>query len=211
MLEDLVPTSLSLKKVLSTPGEPVDAVYFPADCVVSLLVSTAEGEKIEVATIGNEGAVGVYSALAGRAVAINMVQSPGEALRLSIAKFNQYRRTCPAFESLMFRYLFVLSFQTLQAGACNQLHSVNERCARWLLMMHDWAGADEFEVTQEFLAEMLAVRRATVNLSVSILKNAGLITYTRGHLTVLDRKGLYSVACSCYGLIRREYESLGVM
>jgi CRP-like cAMP-binding protein len=104
----------------------------------------------------------------------------------------------------MHHYIYALTRQVLQAGACNRLHTMEERCARWLLMMHDRTNADTFPLTQEFLSDMLGVRRATVNVALGILKSAGFIQYVRGQITVTDRAGLESASCPCYELIRRE-------
>ena len=110
----------------------------------------------------------------------------------------------------MHRYMYALTHQIVQAGACNRLHTMEERCARWLLMMHDRTenNKNSFPLTQEFLAEMLGVRRATVNLAIGILKNAGFIQYVRGQITIVDRAGLESASCPCYDLIRKEYQSV---
>jgi CRP-like cAMP-binding protein len=190
-------------------GGNVDAIYFPIDCVISLLVQTGDGQRVEVATIGNEGATGVYSMLrGGRSVGENIVQSPGDALRLDIRKFNRYLASSTAFSVVMHRYLFALTRQVMQAGACNRVHTMEQRCSRWLLMMHDRADSHQFRLTQEFLSDMLGVRRATVNLAVGRLKKMGLIQYARGQITVVNRAGLEGAACPCYELIRREYRAL---
>jgi len=176
---------------------------------VSILVGAGESARVEMATIGNEGVVGAYSALnAAHAIGDNIVQVAGEAMRLEIAHFNHYLQESSSFHQLMHRYLFALTRQIVQAGACNRLHTMEERCARWLLMMHDRTRADTFPLTQEFLSDMLGVRRATVNLTLGILKAAALIRYVRGQITILDRTGLEAASCPRYELIRQEFQQL---
>jgi CRP-like cAMP-binding protein len=207
-----VVTSLVLYKELYRAGTPIDAIYFPLDGVVSMLVgSGADEPKVEMATIGNEGAVGVYSVLnETRAIGTHIVQVAGDALRISVTTFKEKVRDDAGIHDLMHRYMYALTHQIVQAGACNRLHTMEERCARWLLMMHDRTEnkRNTFPLTQEFLAEMLGVRRATVNLAIGILKTAGFIQYVRGQITIVDRAGLESAACPCYDLIRKEYQTL---
>jgi CRP-like cAMP-binding protein len=214
LVSDSIVTSLPLYKELYRAGEPMDAVYFPLDCVVSVLVgSGADEPKVEMATIGNEGAVGVYAVLnEARAIGTNIVQVGGDALRISVTSFKERVRDHAGIHDLMHQYMYALTHQIVQAGACNRLHTMEERCARWLLMMHDRTDKENstFPLTQEFLAEMLGVRRATVNLAIGILKNAGFIEYVRGQITIVDRVGLESASCACYDLIRKEYQTLNV-
>ena len=203
--------SLGLARKLYGTNDSVDAIYFPQDCVVSLLVGAGNDAKLEMATVGNEGIVGVFSILCSdRAMADNIVQLEGEALRLPIAKFQEYLRENGAFHVLVHRYLYALIAQIVQSAACNQLHTMEERCARWLLMMHDRSNSDSFPLTQEFLASMLGVRRATVNISLGLLKEARLIDYVRGRIAVRNRKGLESASCPCYELILQRYRELAL-
>ena len=206
----LEPVPLACRETLYEERKPMTHAWFPASGVISVLgASTADESPVEVATIGNEGMVGAFSLLEGdRAIGENLVQVAGDALRLDIGRFNQHLKESPAFYRLMQRYLYTLICQIVQAGACNRLHTMEERCARWLLMMHDRASTDTFHLTQDLLSEMLAVRRATVNLALGMLKTAGLIQVLRGQITVLDRPGLEAAACPCYDIIRREYAEL---
>jgi CRP-like cAMP-binding protein len=212
LVSDSIVISLPLYKELYRAGEPMDAIYFPLNCVVSVLVGGGVDEpRVEMATIGNEGAVGVYAVLNdARSIGTNIVQVGGDALRIDVAGFKERLRHNPGLHDLMHQYMYALTHQIVQAGACNRLHTMEERCARWLLMMHDRTENDKnsFPLTQEFLAEMLGVRRATVNLAIGILKNAGFIQYIRGQITVVDRAGLESASCPCYDLIRKEYQAL---
>jgi CRP-like cAMP-binding protein len=214
LVSDSIVTSLPLYKELYRAGEPMDAVYFPLDCVVSVLVGGGADEpRVEMATIGNEGAVGVYAVLNdARSIGTNIVQVGGDALRVAVASFKDRVRHDPGLHDLMHQYMYALTHQIVQAGACNRLHTMEERCARWLLMMHDRTENEHstFPLTQEFLAEMLGVRRATVNLAIGILKNAGFIQYVRGQITIVDRPGLELASCPCYDLIRKEYQTLHV-
>jgi CRP-like cAMP-binding protein len=194
-------TSLALYKELYRAGTRIDVIYFPLDCVVSMLVgSGADDPKVEMATIGNEGAVGVFSVLnETRAIGTHIVQIAGDALRMDVIAFKELLGAHAGIHNLMHRYMYALTYQIVQAGACNRLHTMEERCARWLLMMHDRSEnkKNTFPLTQEFLAEMLGVRRATVNLAIGILKTAGFIQYVRGQITIVDRAGLESAACPC--------------
>ena len=204
-------TVISVKygKQLYLQDAPIDSVYFPLSCVVSVLVGVSHGAKVEMATIGNEGMVGFPAVLdVRRAVGDNVVQVHGDAVRLDANVFRNESKARPALRGLMLRYLYALIFQMVYAGSCNRLHSMEERCARWLLQTHDRVGNDTFPLTQEYLAQMLAVRRATVNVAIAILKKAEFIRYVRGRITITDRFGLESAACPCYLVIRREYERL---
>jgi CRP-like cAMP-binding protein len=204
-----VVTSLRLRKELYATGDVVEAVYFPVDCVISIVVGTGENARVEMATVGVEGAVGAFSLLGpGRALGNAVVQVGGDALRLHVDKYRKLVEESGPFARVMERYLFALIRQVFQAGACNRIHTMEERCARWLLMMHDRMNTDTFPLTQEFLAEMLGVRRATVNIALGILKSAGFVRYVRGQITIADRAGLESAACPCYEIIRDEFKNV---
>lgn len=200
--------TLPVKTVLFEPGAAVDALYFPIDGVISLVTPLHDGAIVEVATIGNEGIVGVpvvpLGALAVRAIS----QVAGHSLRIETSEFLSLFNRSSAFQSLVERYTQALFGQISQAAACNRLHSSEERLSRWLLMSHDRVGADEFMITQEFLGQMLGARRSTVSVSAGILQRAGLIRYVRGHVTIVDRAGLEAVSCECYAVIRHELDSV---
>jgi CRP-like cAMP-binding protein len=211
LLRDAVSLSLPSTRRLYRRGQEIDAIYFPLDCVVSLVIDADGKTPFEMATIGNEGAVGVLSILNPcKAIGNMIVQVAGEALRLGRDQFMAYIRTNAAFERLIHRYIFALVHQIVQAGACNQAHTIDQRCARWLLMTQDRKGTDTFELTQQYLADMLAVRRATVNTTVGRIKAAGMIKYVRGKVTILNRPGLEAFSCGCYRVIRKEYENLSL-
>ncbi len=206
LLERLAPAFLRVKDVLFEPGQEVDAVYFPLDGVISLVTPLEDGQIVEVATVGNEGVVGVPLVLGGSLAVRAISQVAGRTLSLPTGVFLQELATCRAFAEVVQSYVQALFGQIAQAAACNRLHSNEERLSRWLLMSHDRVGSDTFLITQEFLAQMLGSRRATVTLSAGILQRAGLIRYHRGHVEILDRRGLEGVSCECYQVIRAELD-----
>jgi len=202
----LTPVALPIKKVLFEPGQEIEAVYFPVDGVVSLVTALDDGAIVEVATVGNEGIVGV-PLLTGGSLAVRAIsQVPGRALRMKADVFLAELDLNGPLSKVVRRYLQALFGQISQAAACNRLHSNEERLSRWLLMSHDRVGVDEFAITHEFLGQMLGSRRATVTLSAGILQAAGLIRYHRGQVTVVDRPGLEAVSCECYGVIKDELD-----
>lgn len=202
--------SLVHRQQLYDTDGPIDYVYFPYDSVVSILAGAGENEgKVEVAAIGNDGAAGVFAVLKKkRSIGANIVQIAGEALRIGVDPFLNYCRVTSRIDNLIHLYLQALIQQIVQVGVCNRLHTMEQRCARWLLMMHDRSGRDNFFFTQDFIAEIFGVRRATLNLAMSAFKAAGYIRYSRGQVAILNRAGLESIACPCYQLIRRENESV---
>jgi CRP-like cAMP-binding protein len=201
--------ALGLKTILYEPNEPMRHVYFPLNGVVSWVADMDDGLGVEVATIGNEGLLGLPVFLgAERMPGQAFSQVPGEALRLTAEVFLREATPEGPFRALLHRYTQALMVQVPQSGACNRRHTDEQRGARWLLMSHDRVGADQFPLTQEFLAQMLGVRRARVNAVAGALRKRGLITYQRGLITVLDRAGLEAAACLCYGIIKAEYDRL---
>jgi CRP-like cAMP-binding protein len=199
------------KDVLYGDDEPIAYVYFPINAVVSVLTTMENGDAVEVGTIGNEGFAGLPVLLdtkASPASARAFAQIPGEMLRIGVEAFREELRREPALHSLLLRYANAFVMQIAQSGACNRLHTIDARCCRWLLMTHDRVGADFIPLTQEFLAQMLGVRRASVNAVAGLLQREGLIRYSRGKITILNREGLEKGACECYQVIRREFERL---
>ncbi|MGA7989390.1 MAG: Crp/Fnr family transcriptional regulator [Candidatus Dormiibacterota bacterium] len=202
LMAHMRPAHLTVKTVLFDPGQVIVAVYFPIDGVISLVTPLADGNIVEVATIGNEGIVGV-PLVAGGSLAVRAIsQVGGRTLRLDSGTFVAELERLPAFRRLVQRYVQALFGQISQAAACNRLHSNEERLSRWLLMSHDRVGTDAFPITHEFLGQMLGSRRATVTLSAGLLQAAGLIRYHRGRVTIVDRDGLEGVSCECYGIIK---------
>ena len=186
--------------------QPVEAVYFPITAMVSLLVNSEE-PKLELALIGNEGVIGGAETLFRQpgALGLHLVQLEGVAFRIPASALLTEMRSRPQLEMLVQAHMYALTRQILYSASCARLHSMEERCARWMLMTADRAGESTFPLTQEFLSHMLAVRRATVNVAVGMLKEAAYITYTRGKVVILDRPGLESTTCECYRAINRVY------
>ncbi|HVB77603.1 MAG TPA: Crp/Fnr family transcriptional regulator [Candidatus Nitrosotalea sp.] len=202
----LAPRFLEIGTVLFESGEVVAAVDFPLDGVVSLVTKLENGGPVEVATVGNEGLVGV-PAVAGGSLAVQAIsQVAGRSLSMSTPDFLDELATSPSLARLVQNYVQALFGQISQAVACNRLHSTEERLSRWLLMSQDRAGRGQFSITQEFLGQMLGVRRATVALAAGSLERAGLISFWRGYIEILDRYGLEQVACECYRVFRSEVD-----
>jgi CRP-like cAMP-binding protein len=200
--------SLDVKTVLFEPRRPIDFLYFPLNAVVSLVTPLEDGAIVEVASVGNEGIVGVPMVLGGSLAVRAISAMAGWVVRMDAATFlNEVERNGP-LRQLVNDYLQALFGQISQAAACNRLHSNEERLSRWLLMSHDRVGTDEFAITHQFLGQMLGSRRATVTLSAGILQAVGLIRYHRGRVTIVDRVGLESAACECYGVIKSELDGV---
>ncbi len=205
----LEPVDLTFKQTVYPPNTPISHVYFPCNSVFSLILTLEGGAVVEVATIGNEGMLGVPAFLgAGSTPGEVFCQIPGQALRLPTEILVQETATGGPLHDLLQRYTQALIDQISQSAACNRAHAIDERCARWLLMTHDRVGAERFPLTQEFMAQMLGVRRAGVSAAAGILQKAGFIRYSRGVITVTDRPGLESAACTCYRVVRDEFERL---
>jgi CRP-like cAMP-binding protein len=185
-------------------GGPIDCVWFPHDCVTSTVVDTPEGTTIEVGLMGMEGLVGLSLLLgASRSNTTVIVQIPGSASTMSAEDFNEcVVKPRGEFFDLLLRYTDAFMAMVAQTAACNSLHSIDERLARWILMTHDRISRDEMSLTQEFLAYMLGVRRASVSMAASGLQQMGMIKYSRGQLTVLDRARLEDCSCACYRVVR---------
>jgi CRP-like cAMP-binding protein len=194
--------SLPAKTVLFEPGQVIRAVHFPLDGVISLVTPLGEGAIVEVATIGNEGIVGVPLVAGGSLAVRAIAQVGGHALRMDADAFMAELDRLPGFRRLVRRYIQALFGQISQAAACNRLHSNEERLSRWLLMCHDGVAKDTFPISYGFLGQMLGTSRATLTLSAGQLQAAGLIRYQRGRLTIVDRKGLETVSCDCFGIIK---------
>ena len=190
-------------------GDRVAHVFFPLSSMVSMVIDSPEGGTVEVAAIGNEGVVGVHVALGGeRSPWRGVVQIEGEALRMSAKDFREAVHRHPGFADLIYRFAHALTVQISQSVVCNGLHSVEQRLCRWLLMANDRAGTVQMRMTQDFVAYMLGVHRSTVTVAAGMLQKSGLIKYSHGKVTVLDRKGLEQTSCDCYGLADRELRAL---
>jgi CRP-like cAMP-binding protein len=208
LCERLEAAPLPLSKVLYQPGEPVATVYFPLTGVVSIVAELEPGEVVEAATVGREGLVGISVFLgAGAPTERAVVQVRGETLTLPAEAFRQELALLDGpLHAMTRRYTQALFTQLARNAACNRVHSLRQRAARWLLMTEDRMASPRFELTQEFLAQMLAVRRASVSGVASSLAEDGCISYVRGVITVLDRPALLRNACGCYAVVRRATE-----
>ena len=181
----------------------------PLSGVVSLVLVMEDGLGLEVGTVGNEGLVGVPAFLAAdRSLTTAVCYLPGEALRIEAQVFREEMRRVGPLHGLVQRATQALLHQLAQAVACNHRHSVQQRMCRWLLLTHDRVGADDLPLTQEFLAQLLGVRRPTLTAVAGILQKTRLIRYHRGRMAVLDRKGLERDVCECYLVVRKEFARL---
>jgi CRP-like cAMP-binding protein len=196
----LEPVRLELKDILYKPGDVVDYVYFPGGGFVSVVTVLANGGMVEVATIGSEGIVGVSAMAAGyREPTLTMVQMETEAChRMPAAAFRREIDRHGALHDIVSRFTQTLIGVTMQSTACNATHRIEQRLARWLLTAHDRVGKDQFPLTQEFLAMMLGAARPTVTIVAGTLQRAGLITYRRGLISILNREQLQEASCECY-------------
>jgi len=207
---ELVP--FKLKHILHKPGEPIRQIYFPGSGFCSIVTVLEDGNMVEVATIGNEGMVGASVVLTDTPPAsASMVQGEAESCyRMAAEAFRAEMDRRGPFHELITRYAQALVGFVMQSTACNAVHSVEQRLARWLLMARDRMGGDDFPLTQEFVAMMLGATRPTVTVAAGTLQRAGLITYHRGHVTIVDGPQLEKASCECYrtttALLRRVTE-----
>lgn len=206
---DLEEVRLENGAILVDADQRLTHAYFPHDSVVSLVSLMADGRVAETATIGREGAVG-FDLLPNGATAFNRhaVRVRGRASRIEFGRMRRAVQDVPGLKLALSRYTQAFVAQVLQSVACSGLHDVEARCSRWLLMTHDRVGKDSFPLTQEFLAEMLGVHRPTVTVAARTLQRAGLIRYSRGVVTIVDRVELEKAGCECYGIVRRRFERL---
>jgi CRP-like cAMP-binding protein len=191
---------LKLKEFLYRAGEPIDEVYFPGGGFCSIVTVLKNGKMVEVATVGREGMLGMWAVLDGNpSPSATMVQAETETCYKMLADaFRTEMNRHEVFYDLLTRYAHALVGFIMQSTACNAIHSVDQRLARWLLLAHDRVGKNEFPLTQEFVAMMLGASRPTVTVVAGMLQKAGLITYHRGHVTIVNREKLETASCECY-------------
>lgn len=209
LLPRLTPVPLPLGESLYETEDRIKYVYFVNTGIVSLVTHLKEGSGVEVGLVGNEGMVGLSIAL-GDDVSPSqaIVQIADGAMRMEAAALREELKGGGRLQPLLLRFTMAMLRQVSQSAACNRSHHVAERLARWLLTCYDRVEGDELRLTQEFIAEMLGTRRAGVSEAAGILQGAGLIRYTRGHITVTDREGLAEFSCECYGVVKAEYDRL---
>jgi CRP-like cAMP-binding protein len=203
----LTPISLALGQVIYEPNETIRRVYFPTSAVASIVIIMEDGSTVEAGMIGSTGMVGIPIILGAEATTTRVViQHSGDALVMQAEALKELLRRGGRLQQSLLLFTHELFTQVSQTAACNRLHTVEERLARWLLMMHDLARDDEFLLTQEFIATMLGSRRAGVTVAAGILQQAGLLNYRRGRIVILDREGLEEVSCECYRIVKEEYD-----
>jgi CRP-like cAMP-binding protein len=209
LLERCELVTVESKEIIYLRGEPIRYVHFPEDCVISLVTELEDGDSVEAMTVGSDGFVGMpvfHGVPSSRLKGIGQIT--GLSRRISPQDFRSVVRECEGLDRMMHLYSQFVFETVSQSAACNRLHVIEQRCARWLLMSEDRVGRSQFDLTQEFLAEMLGVRRPGVTVAMGVLEKAGLITHSRGSITVIDRPGLEKASCECYRTIRERQAEL---
>ena len=203
LLPELEQVTLSFAEVLYEPGARIRHAYFPNDSVVSLLTEVADRSTLEVGIVGSEGAAGI-SVFMGVDTSPHraIVQGAGTATRMKASVMREESEGAGPLHRLLLLYAHSLLTQVSQSAACNRFHMVEARLARWLLMSGDRLGSDEFLLTQDFISDMLGVRREGVSKAAGELQKNALINYSRGHIQILDRSGLEAASCECYGVLK---------
>jgi len=203
----LEPVTLEFGQILYEPGSTIEHVYFPINCLISLLTAVDKRRTLEVGMVGNEGMAGMPFILGMGVSGVRaLVQGGGEALRVRAAPFRvEFGRNLPLQQAL-YRYTYALMAQISQTAACNRFHSAEMRLARWLLMTRERVNSDEFPLTHEFLAHMLGVRREGVTEAASALKRRKLIDYSRGRIQILNAPRLIAASCPCYHIVKTVFE-----
>lgn len=209
LLPHLEEVQLPLRKILYEPGETPSAVYFPNHAMVSLVATMEDGATVEVGLVGIEGVIGLPIVLGGRATVYQaIVQLPGTGMKLDANVFRSEFDRGEHLQRLVLLYTQALLTQVSQNAVCNRLHTIDERLARWLLSVQDSLEADELPLTQEFISQMLGTRRASVTVSAGNLQEQGVISYSRGKITILNRERLRENSCECYNVIKSEFDRL---
>jgi len=200
---------MPLGKVLYESGDTLRYVYFPTDCIVSLLYVLVDGGSAELSVVGNEGLIGIALFMGGETTPNRaLVQSAGHAYRLSGPRVKDEFHRGGTLQGLFLRYTQALITQMAQTGVCNRHHSVDQQLCRWLLLSLDRLPSNELTMTQELIADMLGVRREGVTEAAGKLQKLGVIRYSRGHITVLDRPRLEQLSCECYAVVKKEMDRL---
>lgn len=203
----LEPVTLKFGQVLYNPGRPIQHVYFPVDCLISLLTAVDKRRTLEVGMVGSEGMAGMPFILGVGVSGVRaIVQGGGRALRMASAPFRIEFDRNRALRDALYRYTYALMAQISQTAACNRFHEAEARLARWLLMTRDRVGSDDFPLTHEFLAHMLGLRRVGITEAASALKRRKLIVYARGKIQILNVAGLKASSCSCYQIVKTVFD-----
>jgi CRP-like cAMP-binding protein len=211
ILAECEPVELVFGDLLYEADQPIEHIYFPLKGFISLVTLVDDREPLEMGLIGSEGMLGATLTLGVRAAPMRaVVQGAGTALRMSGARLIRTLKECPAMRRTLDRYLYVMFAQLTQSFACTRFHEIEPRLARWLLMTHDRAHADHFHLTHEFLAAMLGVRRSGISVAASALQERRIIGYSRGEISILDRKGLEGASCGCYAATIDDYANVFV-
>jgi CRP-like cAMP-binding protein len=207
---DLKPVSLSRGEVLHRPGEIIRTLYFPITCLISITVTMGEGETVETGAVGRREVVGINAFMGGRETTQTeyVVQVSGEALKIAADPLKEEFNRNAEMRALMLKYTQAFIAQISQNVACNRTHTLEQRCARWLLEVRERIESEELPLTHEFIAEMLGARRAGVTEVAVRLRERGLIEYTRGHIHVTDVPALEATSCECYMVLKEEYDRL---
>ena len=207
LLPRLKIVELELGHVLYEPEQTIDYIYFPTAGIISLLALFEDGDTVEAGVIGAEGMLGTPVVLGAETTPHQaLVQATGQAMRMTVHDLNGEIEKDGWLLKSMLRYTNAMFIQVAQTAACNRLHTIEQRLARWLLLTHDRVQRDEVLLTQEFLSRMLGVRRAGVSVAANNLKQAGAIDYRRGNVIVVDRKRLEQTSCECYEAVKQEYD-----
>jgi CRP-like cAMP-binding protein len=209
IVSHLEPVSFSLGESIYESGKQLRYIYFPIDCIVSLLYTMENGASAEIGVVGNEGVVGIALFMGGETAPNRaIVQSAGYAFRMKAETLRTEFSRAGEFQLLLLRYTQALITQISQTAVCNRLHTIEQQLSRWLLLSHDRLPSNELRMTQELIANMLGVRREGVTYAAGRLQSEGLIRYSRGLITILNRTGLEATTCECYRVVKQEYDRL---
>ncbi len=209
LMKSLNPVKLTLGEVIYESGEQLEYIYFPTTAIISLLYIMENGSTAEIGMAGNDGLVGIALFMGGSTTPNRaVVQSAGNAFRMRSKALKFEFDLVGGFHNILLRYTQYLMTQISQTAVCNRLHSVEQQLCRWLLINHDLLQSNKLIMTHDLIADMLGVRREGVSIAAGHLQKKNLIKYVRGTITMLDRKGLQSAACECYGVVKEEYDRL---
>ncbi|MEJ6479823.1 Crp/Fnr family transcriptional regulator [Nostoc punctiforme UO1] len=201
---------LSYGEILNRPGETIEEVYFPLTCLISVTITMMDGMTVEAGVVGSREMVGINAFMGGRETTQTeyIVQVPGKAVRMEADLLLHEFDTNKSLRDVMLKYTQAYMAQISQNVACNRLHTIEQRMARWLLESSDRLNSDQLFLSHEFLSHMLGVRRASISETASHLQDKGLIQYSRNQIKTIDRQGLEETSCECYGVIKQEYDRL---